>query len=282
MAERRADLHIHSIFSDGTLSPTEIVHKARQAGLAAISLTDHDNVAGIEEAQEAAKGSGVEIVSGVELSAIEDGADVHMLGYLVDAESDSLSKHLDIFRNARKIRAEKMVAKLNRLGMGITIEAVLDKAGNAAVGRPHVAEVLVDEGLVFSYEEAFRKYIGFGGPAYADKYEISPALAVDLIHSACGLAIIAHPGVYLKENTVKKILESGVDGIESVHPKHGVEAVARFGAIARELGLVETGGSDYHGDNRGNTPFANGTVPYEWVEALRERANRIAEDKDGS
>jgi predicted metal-dependent phosphoesterase TrpH len=274
LTDKRADLHIHSTHSDGTLPPEEIVSLARELGLAAISITDHDNVAAVQEAESAGVEAGVEIVPGVELSAIEDGADVHMLGYYIDVESEALAGHLDMFRSARRIRAEKMVAKLNKLGLGLTMAAVLDKAGSAAIGRPHVAEAMVEEGLVLSYEEVFRKYIGFGGPAYEGKYEISPKRAVELIHEANGLAVVAHPGVYLKEDTVRKILDSGVDGIETVHPKHNSETTARFRSIVKELNLVETGGSDYHGDIRGSTPFADGTVPYEWVVALRERAGQ--------
>jgi len=275
LAGKLADLHIHSTYSDGTLTPEEIVDLAQKAGLAAISITDHDNVSGVAVARKAAEGGALEIVSGVELSAIEDGTDVHMLGYFIDTDSPSLAGHLNTFRNARRMRAEKIVAKLKKMGLELDMDAVLEKAGGAAIGRPHIAEALVDEGLVMSYEEVFRKYIGYGGPAYEAKYVISPAKAVDLIHAAGGAAVIAHPGVHLQESTVEKILECGVDGIETRHPKHTPEAAARLGALAAKLGLVETGGSDYHGDNRGNMPFAEWTVPYAWVEALRERAERV-------
>ena len=272
MTEKKADLHIHSTYSDGTLPPAEIMRLAKESGLAAVSITDHDNVAAVLEADRFGAETGVEVVPGVELSAIEDGADVHILGYYVDVESETLGEHLNLFRNARRIRAERMVAKLNKIGLSLTMEVVLEKAGPAAIGRPHVAEAMVEEGLVFSYEEVFRKYIGFGGPAYEGKYEISPLRAVELIHDANGLAVIAHPGVYLKDGTVQKILDSGLDGIETIHPKHNADTVAKLRLIVKKLNLVETGGSDYHGDNRGNTPFADGTVPYEWVVALRERA----------
>lgn len=272
MTDKKADLHIHSTHSDGTLQPVEIVRLAKESGLAAVSITDHDNVAAVAEASACGAEAGVEVVPGVELSAIEDCSDVHMLGYYIDIESESLLDHLDLFRNARRIRAEKMVKKLNKIGLDLSMEAVLEKAGPAAIGRPHVAEALVEEGLVLSYEEVFRKYIGFGGPAYEGKYVISPLRAVELIHGASGLAVIAHPGVYLKAGTVRKILDSGVDGIETVHPKHNPETTAKFRSIAKDLDLVETGGSDYHGDIRGSTPFADGTIPYEWVVALRERA----------
>jgi predicted metal-dependent phosphoesterase TrpH len=274
LTERRADLHIHSTHSDGTLSPEEIVRLAAEAHLAAVSVTDHDNVAGVGEATDCGARLGVEVIPGVELSAIEDGSDIHMLGYFIDVSHEPLMEHLDLFRNARRIRAERMVEKLNKLGLDITIDAVLEKAGPAAIGRPHVAEALVDEGLVLSYEEVFRRYIGFGGPAYEPKYEISVVKAVDLIHDSGGLAVVAHPGVYLKEGTLKKIFDAGVDGIETVHPKHSAQTTDRFRALARELGLVETGGSDYHGDNRGSTLFADGTIPYEWVETLKRRAGR--------
>jgi predicted metal-dependent phosphoesterase TrpH len=267
-------LHIHSTHSDGTLSPEEIVRLAAEARLAAVSVTDHDNVAAVGEATACGEKQGVEVIPGVELSAIEDGSDIHILGYFLDVSDDSLIEHLNLFRNARRIRAERMVEKLNKLGLGITIEAVMEKAGPAAIGRPHVAEALVDEGLVLSYEEVFRRYIGFGGPAYEPKYQISVAKAVQLIHDARGLAVIAHPGVYLKEDTLKKIFDAGVDGIETVHPKHSAETTERFRTLAREMGLVETGGSDYHGDSRGSTLFADGTIPYEWVEILKRRAGR--------
>jgi predicted metal-dependent phosphoesterase TrpH len=254
---------------------------AQEAGLVAVSVTDHDNVAGVPEAQEAGSDCGVEVVPGVELSANEDGADIHMLGYFIDINSESLRGHLDVFRERRKIRAERMVEKLQKLGLAISIEAVLSKSGPAAVGRPHVAEALVEEGLVLSYEEVFRRYIGYGGPAYEGKYVISPSRAVEIIHAAHGLAVVAHAGVYLKEETFQKILNAGIDGIESIHPKHSDETKTRFGRMAKELGLVETGGSDYHGDMRGTTPFGDGTIPYEWVENLRAAALKKREDRGG-
>lgn len=274
MSEKKADLHIHSTHSDGVLTPVEIVRMAKEAGLAAVSVTDHDNVAGVPEARSAGERYGVEIISGVELSANDEGTDIHMLGYLVDVDSESLRGHLNMFRERRLVRAERMVEKLNKLGLPISIEAVLSKAGPAAIGRPHVAEALVDEGLVLSYEEVFRKYIGYGCPAYEGKYVISPERSVEIIHAADGLAVIAHAGVHLKEETIQKVLKCGIDGIESAHPKHSPDTVARFSRMARELGLVETGGSDYHGDTRGTTPFADGTVPYEWVENLKAAALR--------
>ncbi len=271
MAGRKADLHIHSTFSDGTLTPEQIVDLSVEAGLAAISITDHDSIEGVEAARALGEQRGVEVVPGVEISCIEDGVDIHMLGYFLDIESESLSEHLNLFRNARKVRAEQMVAKLNELGLEITLEAVLEKAGPASIGRPHLAEVLVEGGFVASYEDVFRKYIGFGGPAYVGKYEISAARSVELIHDARGLAVIAHPGVYLRGETVAKILEAGIDGIETVHPKHSFGTTLRFREMVKELGLLETGGSDYHGNTRGNTPFADGVVPYEWVEAMKAR-----------
>jgi predicted metal-dependent phosphoesterase TrpH len=276
---KRADLHIHSTHSDGTLTPAEIVRLAKESGLAAVSVTDHDNIAGVSEAQAAGDENGVEVVPGVELSANEDGTDIHMLGYLIDVQSESLIEHLGIFRERRRVRAERMVEKLNKLGLDVSIEAVLAKAGTAAIGRPHVAEALAETGLVSSYEEVFRKYIGYGGPAYEPKYVISPERSVEIVHSAGGLAVVAHPGVYIKEEMLQKILKSGVDGIESMHPKHTAETVDRLSRLAKDLGLVETGGSDFHGDTRGNTAFGGGTVPYEWVENLREVAARKREGR---
>jgi len=272
LRERLADLHIHSTHSDGTLTPQEVVSLALKAGLAAVSITDHDNVSGLRDAWKAAEGSSLEVVPGVELSCVEDGFDVHMLGYFVNVDSKALAGHLETFRNARRARAEKIVDKLKKLGLDLGIEAVLRKAGDGAIGRPHIAEALVEEGLVSSYDEVFQKYLGYGGPAYEGKYVIPAAKAIEVIHEAGGVAVLAHPGVHLDRQTVVKIVKMGLDGVETRHPKHPPEAAEWLTRLAEQERLLTSGGSDYHGDGRGETPFADWTIPYSWVEALRDRA----------
>ena len=167
------DLHLHSTQSDGSFSPTQVVQRAAELGLSAISLTDHDSVAGVQEAQNVGRDIGVEVIPGIELSTQEAGIDIHILGYFIDHENSDLLDYVQKFQDARRNRAEKIVARLNRLGVPITMAQVLYKAGDGAIGRPHVADVLVEEGFVFSHDHAFQKYLGYGKPAYQPKFVLT-------------------------------------------------------------------------------------------------------------
>ena len=265
------DLHMHSTRSDGSFSPTEVVERAAELGISVISLTDHDSVEGVEEAQNAGDDVGVEVIAGTELSAQEAGSDVHILGYFVDPKDPDLLACLKNFQDARLERAEKMVAKLNRMGVKIQMAQVLAKAENGAIGRPHVADVLVEEGVVFSNDQAFHKYLGYGKPAYQPKFTLTPSEAVEVIHAAGGLASLAHPILYKRDAMIPELIKQGLDGLEVMHIKHDRAAVRRYSNLAKEYGLLTTGGSDCHGDGRGQSVMGKVKVPHEFLDAMQER-----------
>jgi len=248
--EGRADLHMHTLHSDGVLPAAELVRRANQAGLSIISLTDHDSVEGIDEATAEGQAVGVEVISGVELSATVGDQDIHILGYFFDHQDIRLREYLAVFRAERVRRAERIVGKLNDLKIPLTLEAVLDRAGTGSVGRPHIAAALVDGGLTGTYHEAFLRYLGFGKPAYEKKYQISPRDAVELISSAGGLSFVAHPGPSTDEKVLLDLIKAGVDGIEVVHPAHSPELIVHYSGIASEYFLLTSGGSDFHGGRK--------------------------------
>ncbi len=264
------DLHLHSTQSDGSFSPTQVVQRAAKLGLSAISLTDHDSVAGVQEAQNIGRDIGVEVIPGTELSAHEAGMDIHILGYFIDPANSDLLAYLQKFQDARRNRAEKIVARLNRLGVRITMAHVLHKAGDAAIGRPHVADVLVEEGFVFSHDHAFQKYLGYGKPAYQPKFVLTPREAVEIIHAAGGLASLAHPVLYRRDALIPDLIKQGLDGIEVMHIKHDRSDVRRYSDMAKRYGLLTTGGSDCHGDGRGQAVIGTVPVPSTFLDAMKE------------
>lgn len=246
----KADLHTHTTYSDGALTAAELLQRVKNVGLKIISITDHDNVGALDEAIKIGKTLGVEVIPGVELSSTVGDQDIHILGYFIDHKSQSLLDYLAFFRIERVKRAERIVGKLNDLKIPLTIESVLEQAGEGSVGRPHIANALVEEGLTESYHEAFSKYIGFGKPAYQKKYQVSPQAAIELISSAGGLSFIAHPGNSIDEKLLSDLIADGVDGIEVIHPSHSPERVAHYTGIVSEYFLLASGGSDFHGGKR--------------------------------
>ncbi|HXX62502.1 MAG TPA: PHP domain-containing protein [Bacteroidota bacterium] len=268
----KADLHLHTTFSDGALSPRELIDRARLAGLSAISITDHDHTGALESAIDLGGRDGIEVIPGVELSTIIGELDVHILGYFIDRRDAGLQQYLALFRTERRKRAERIVEKLNSLHVPLSLDAVLEQAGEGSIGRPHIANALVDEGLTATYHEAFLKYIGFGKPAYEGKYMISPAEAIDLIATAGGLSFLAHPSTFVDDKIVRELIEAGIDGIEVVHPSHGPELVAHYSGIVSEYFLLASGGSDFHGGRRSDREaLGKYTIPLDHVEMMRRR-----------
>ena len=267
------DLHLHSTCSDGTFSPEDVVRRAVDLGLSVISLTDHDSTEGVPEAQAFGQARGVAVIPGAELSTEAENKDLHILAYFVDIAHPAFVRCLQTFRDARVQRAERMVAKLNRMGVRIRMDQVLAKAGKGAVGRPHVADVMLEEGFVFSTNEAFNKYLGYAKPAYQPKYALSPAEAIDVIHAAGGLACLAHPLLYARDDLIPGLVDLGLDGIEVMHTKSGPAEIARYSEMADQYGLLKTGGSDCHGDGRGDSVMGTVRVPGAFAEAL-EAAHR--------
>ncbi len=272
------DLHLHTIFSDGLLTPEQLVIKAQRLGFNAIAITDHDSLDGIERAKVQGKRSGVEIVPGVEMSCNVNGTDVHILGYYIDYQSQAVKEFFARVRECRLKRAEKMVAKLNDLSAGrwqVSLERVEEIAGEGAIGRPHIAQALVEEGAVNNLSEAFEKYIGYDGPAYFPKMRLTPAQAIGFIHQVGGLAVVAHPATYGNDGLVYNVISAGVDGIEVWHPEHNQRATDLYQEMAEKNGLLLTGGSDCHGGRKWNRIYLGDIkVPYKYLMALKRRARR--------
>ncbi|MFZ1978028.1 MAG: PHP domain-containing protein [Bacteroidota bacterium] len=245
-----ADLHVHSYYSDGAHSPCTVVDKCHAKGITTIALADHDHVGGIEEAADYAGKIGMGVVPAVELSSILNGHEIHILGYFIDPSSTRLKEHLKLFRDARLQRAEGIVKKLNMLHVPLTMESVLKQTGNGAIGRPHIANAMVDEGFVDSYQAAFAQYLGSHAPAYAEKYRLSPSDAIELISSSGGLSFIAHPGKYATDAIVRELIGYGLDGIEVVHPSHSEAQTNAYRNLSSQYFLLESGGSDYHGGKK--------------------------------
>jgi len=268
----KADLHLHTIHSDGTISPGELVTRAKAGGLSAISITDHDSVGGIDEARAVGETIGVEVITGVELSVSVGDQDVHVLAYFFDHRNQNFLDLLEFYRYERVKRAERIVGKLNDLKVPLRIESVLEKAGGGSVGRPHIANALVDEGLTGTYNEAFMKYIGFGRPAYERKIQVSPKDAVQMINSAGGLSFLAHPGTSISEDILMTLIRDGIDGIEVIHPSHSDERIAFYRGIVSEYFLLASGGSDFHGGRRNDLQaLGKYYITAEEVDVMRRR-----------
>ena len=245
----KIDLHMHTTYSDGFYSPTELVRKAHNAGLSVIALTDHDSINGIKEATIYGKELGVEVIPGLEISTDIDDKEIHLLAYFIDIDNEELQKYLSFFRDERYQRAKRIVRKLRNLGLSITLDDVWERANNCAIGRPHIAYTLVDLGLIGDYFEAFEKYIGDNGPAYERKIHVSPLSALKLINDAGGLCFIAHPG-YMKESLLLNLIKAGIDGIEVIHPSHNENQISFYRGIVNQYCLLECGGSDFHGGKK--------------------------------
>jgi predicted metal-dependent phosphoesterase TrpH len=275
----RVDLHIHTTASDGMFAPEDVVRMAKEAGLVAIAITDHDTVGGVAQAVAAAAKWGMELVPGIEISTLADGQDVHVLGYFVDTEQEWFLKRLQSLHNTREERNRKIIGKLNELGIAITWEEVQAKKRGASpqknIGRPHIAEVLVDKGVVRSMNEAFDRYLGKDGAAYVTTKRISPFEAIDLIKEAGGVPVLAHPGLYENDALVEEIIAHGLAGLEVYHPDHDEEHTQRYREMAEQHGLIVTGGSDFHGERHGSmfhAPIGTKTVAYDQVEQLKSAA----------
>ncbi len=267
------DLHSHSTASDGSLAPTEVIEAAHAAGLTAIALTDHDTVAGIEEAEAAARVREVRLVPGVELSAVEGDVETHLLGLHL-SQPGEIEAGLSALRQMRRERAERMVSRLNELGVRITFEAVLEQAAGAAIGRPHVARAMVQEGWATDLRDAFDRYLGNGRPAFVAKDRLTMADAIAMIHRAGGVAFMAHPGRAGTRARLEALAAQGLDGVEVLHPSHGAEDIARLRTLAEHLDLLPTGGSDWHGASDGPRTLGSMRVPEDW---LAQQDARVAE-----
>jgi len=264
------DLHLHTDASDGLLTPGEVMAHATRIGLAAIAITDHDTIDGYKLAMAFANETAPEVLPGVELSCIYRGSDVHILGYMIDYENPQFVKKIETFRQDRYERGEAMVAKLNELGINLSMETVKLIAGNGAVGRPHVADALLHEEFVQTYDEAFARYLGYHAPAYVPKPVLTPEHGIDLIHLVRGVAVLAHPGTLKHDEFIPDLVEMGLDGVEAYHSLHDRAAVQRYKNITRKYGVIFTGGSDCHGPRKGRILMGSQKVPYSCLTELRK------------
>ena len=268
-ASATVDLQVHSTASDGAVHPADIPAFAVAAGLSAFALTDHDSVAGVLPARHAAPAH-LRIVAGVELSAMHGDNEVHLLGLHVDA-LESLDASLETFRTQRAERAVAIVAKLNALGIGVTLDEVARQAGDGAIGRPHVARALLANGVVKDFRDAFDRYIGAGRAAYVPKPRLAVRDATRLVHEAGGLAVWAHPGPDGRRDAVEALVAQGLDGVEIRHPGHSSDDEQRLRALCDHFRLVPSGGSDWHGEREGRRTLGAMKVPAEWLEVQDER-----------
>jgi 3',5'-nucleoside bisphosphate phosphatase len=264
------DLHAHTVFSDGLFTPEELVAEAARLKLTAVAITDHDAVGGIDRAIAAGRQLQLEVVSGVEMSCNTNGVDVHVLAYYIDCQKPEVQEFFEMVRQKRAERAEKMVAKMKELGVDISLEQVRAQAQGAATGRPHVAQALVEAGAVRTIDEAFQRYIGYDGPAYFPKMQLSPKEAMDFIHRYGGVAVVAHPGTYHNDGALYAAIAAGADGIEVWHPDHAPRNVDHYREVATKNGLLMTGGSDCHGGRKlGKVYLGSVTVPYSCLQAVK-------------
>jgi predicted metal-dependent phosphoesterase TrpH len=273
------DLHTHSTASDGTLPPEAVVEAAARCGLAALALTDHDTIDGVSVARAAGERLGIRIITGVELSAFHEEHEVHVLALHL-TQLEALEKRLGELRTLRHTRAEKIVDKLNALGIPLTLDEVLQQSNGGAVGRPHVARALIARGVVHDFRDAFMRYLGGNGSAFVAKERLSIEDAIAIAHEAGALAIWAHPGDGGRREKLEPLVAAGLDGVEVKHPSHSGEDVKRLQALADFFGLVPSGGSDWHGASDGPRRLGIMNVPIQWLERQDEKLASVMSSKN--
>ena len=273
------DLHLHTTASDGRHTPRELVERAADAGLTVIAVTDHDTTAGSADVQEHARAHGIEAIAGIEITAVHNGSDVHVLGYFFDPADERLARFLEAQRATRVRRVSVIAARIAELGMSIDVERILEDARrhpNRSIGRPQVARALVEAGHAADIRDAFDRWLGRGRPAFVDRPGTPPAEVVALLHGAGGIASMAHPGRTAMDELIAPLAATGLDAIEVYHSDHDAAAVRHYAAVARGHGLLATGGSDYHGDPaRGVSPGSSSLPPEEW-QRLRAASRKDA------
>jgi len=282
------DLHTHTTASDGTHTPPQLVARAAKLAVKVIAITDHDSTAGVPSAQTAGERLGVEVIAGVEINTDVPGAEVHILGYFVDPDHEELNVELARIREGRVGRARKMAEVLTGMGAPVRFERILEIAGEGSVGRPHVAQALLEAGHVATFGEAFEKYIGRNSPAYVERMKFTPAEACGLIRRAGGVPVLAHPVFFDRYGAIKssvnleallaETIAAGLLGLETYYPNYDAVTVEYLLGIARRYGLVVTGGTDFHG-SKPNEPDLGGVyVPRKVVRRLREAWERAMDD----
>ena len=278
------DLHMHTTRSDGTIAPAALVDRARAAGIRTMSVTDHDTMAGVAEAGAAASRRGIEFLPGIEITAVADGRDLHMLGYFLDPAPAGLDRFLVVQRDDRVRRAREMGEKLAALAVPIPIERLIEKASAAgrAVARPVVARALVEAGHCATPQEAFDRWLADDGPAYVARRGASPAEVVGLVARAGGLASLAHPGLLRRDDVIPGLVEAGLGALEAFHADHDAAAESRYQRLADHHGLAVSGGSDFHGDRHHRAAsFGRVGLPRARYDTLLARVRDAARARGG-
>ncbi|MCW5206744.1 PHP domain-containing protein [Desulfobulbus sp. F5] len=273
------DLHTHSVYSDGTATPAQLISMAVAGGLTGFALTDHDTVEGVQEAVVLGEEQGIAVISGLELSARHGEGCIHILGYGVDVENLQLAEGLAQLQEGRTERNLKILAKLNGLGIAITSEETERLSGCGQTGRPHIARLLLAKGYVQTLNQAFTLYLGRNKAAWCDRFAYSAAETIAIIHEAGGVAVLAHPGIIDPElkaqpQLIRELAERHLDGVEIYYPGHNFKMIQLFSGLAKQHRLLVTGGSDYHGDSRikGLAGKATGFFPPDSImEQIRDR-----------
>jgi 3',5'-nucleoside bisphosphate phosphatase len=280
----RLDLHLHTTHSDGSCTPTEVVNMAHQAGVTALAITDHDIMTGVVEAMEAGQQCGIEIIPGVEISSLSGNSELHILGYFLDRQDPDLLARLKTLRDGRHLRNPQIIERLQTLGIDITYDEVRALAGSDSVGRPHIARALMDKRVVASAKEAFDRFLAEGKPAYVPRELPSPAEAIHWIKAARGLAVLAHPTwVKVAEqplvDLVRQLKADGLDGVEVYYSTHAARQTREYLSLAQQLGLLVTGGSDFHGITKPDIEVGIGKgtlhIPTSLLPKMKEAAGRL-------
>lgn len=264
-----ADLHLHTTASDGSWSPESLVTVANEIGLNTIAITDHDTIAGIKPAWDYNK-TELEIIPGIELSTEKDGKEIHILGYWIDVENKQLNLKLEELQLDRIERAKKMIKRLQKLGFDVDFEYVRQISGSATIGRLHLAKALLKRNYIKNINEGFSKYLNPRAPAYVGRKKLSQKQVIELILSAGGVPVLAHPGLIGNDKLIPELVKSGLIGIEIYHPSHSDEQIIQYTAIAKAFSLQPTGGSDCHGPNGKDEVYIGSIqIPNYWVKRLK-------------
>lgn len=267
---RFADLHIHTNYSDSSMSPQEVVEESLRNGLSCIAIADHDTVEGVPFVEKAAEGKSLEVIAAIELSSEENNQEIHILGYLLDRKNKTFLKKLTEMQDARMRRVELIIEKLRKSGIdNITPKEVRDLTRSDSVGRLHVATLLHNKGWVSDIRQAFEKYLAEGASAYVKKYRQTPAEAIEFIRDSGGVAVLAHPMVTSCDELIPHMVEAGLQGIEAYYPNCSPAVIDFYVNLAKKYNLLLTGGSDAHGEGKLNTFIGKAKIPYELVEKLK-------------
>jgi len=278
------DLHIHSTYSDGVLMPAELVDLAKSQGLSAISITDHDTADGAGEAIQRGLEKGIEVISGIEISSWHGDTSMHILGYLFRSDDEQFNSRLQLLQQGRETRNIRIIENLNKLGITVELEELLQYSEYGQTGRPHIARLLVDKGIAKTVDLAFKYYLGRGAAAYAERFRFSARDAIAMIREAGGVAVLAHPSsldpsLRSTPSLLKDLHKVGLNGVEVYYPSHSSKAVKALLKMAEDIGLLITGGSDFHGPERSgykiNKWVHKTNIPYDLVTAIKKNAKKL-------